>query len=103
MVTRAVATEERALENETKSISKVDEHHCHETKNNKKEFEQDLTFDSLIKEKNNVMTDYNDSQRITLSTLDKHELIKLQRSDPSLSHLFDLVSDEATETVEYFI
>ena len=38
-----------------------------------------------------------------LSTLDRHEIIKLQRSDPNLSHLFDLVSDEATNTVGYFI
>ena len=97
VVTRAMATEERNLNNEAKSISKADRHHCHETKNDEKEFEQDLNLDSLFNEKSSVMTD--PSQQMIISTLDRHEIIKLQRS----SHLFDLVSDEATDTVEYFI
>ena len=32
VVTRAMATEERNLNNDSKSISKVDRHHCHETR-----------------------------------------------------------------------
>ena len=52
-----MATEECNLNNEAKSISKVDRHRCHETKNDKKEFEQDLNLENLFKEKSNVMTD----------------------------------------------
>ena len=44
-----MATEERNLNNVAKSISKVDRHHCDETKNDNKEFEQDLNLDSLFK------------------------------------------------------
>ena len=44
-----MATEERNLNNEAKSISKVGRHHCDETKNDNKEFEQDLNLDSLFK------------------------------------------------------
>ena len=90
VVTRAMATEERNLINEAKSISKVDRHQCHDTKNDEKELEQDLNLDSLFNEKSSVMTD--PSQQMTLSTLDRHEIIRLQRSDPYLSYLFDLVS-----------
>ena len=96
-----MATEERNLNNEAKSISKVDRLHCHETKNDEKKFEQDLNWDSLFNERSSVMTDPN--QKMTLSTLDRHEIIKLQRSDPNLSHLFDLVSDATIDTVGYFI
>ena len=60
-----------------------------------------MNLDSLFKEKSSVMTE--PSQQMTLSTLDRHEIIKLQRSDPNWSHLFDLVSDEATDNEGYFI
>ena len=62
-----MATEERNLNNEVKSISKIDRHHCHETKNDEKEFEQDLNLNSLFNKKSSVMTD--PSQQMTYQLL----------------------------------